>query len=318
MAHGTAGQRRSMTIRARSRLAPAVWMLATFAGLTTARADEFSPPPVLGHVNPVVPATGQLPGPPPNAVLTARNTNPAAAVANHPLTPAIDLAYSSLERTKAIRDCSFVFVRREEINGQLIDYDYMFMKVRNEPFSVYIYCLGPVTPKGQEAIYIDGRNDGKVWAHPAGVLNKVIGTVSLLPKGPRMMEGNRYPMTDAGPLKLLKKLIEYHEDERKYGECEVRILPGVKVDDRDCTCVQVVHPVRLQNFSFHKVCVFYDNEWKLPIRWEAYDWSRTTGSEPPLVEEYTFRELKFNSGMTDTDFDTTNPTYSFKRKRIGR
>jgi hypothetical protein len=318
MTHAKAGQAQNLSVRSWTPLARLAGVLAAIASLTSLTPSwaqqEFPPAQVPVPANPGAPAMGQVSRPLPPVVLTARNSNPAAAASNHPLNPALDLAYAALERANAIRDCSFTFVRREEIDGELTDHDYMFMKVRNEPFSVYIYCHGPVTPKAQEAIFIDGRNDGKAWAHPTGLLNKIVGTISLLPTGPRMMEGNRYPMTDAGPVKMLKKLIEHHEEERKYGECDVRITPGVKVDARDCTCVQVIHPTRRQNFSFHKVCIFYDNEMKLPIRWEAYDWPRETSGDPPLVEEYTYRELKFNPGLTDVDFDINNPAYNFKRK----
>lgn len=294
-----------------TRISCVATMLATLIASTPALAQQVAPPPRPVPGYPVVPATAQVPVSPPQGPLLARNTNPAAV--NHPLNPALDLAYIALERTRTIRDCSFMFVRREEVNGRLIDHDFMFMKVRNEPFSVYVYCLGPVTPKGQEAIFVDGLNDGKVWAHPSGLLNKVVGTVSLLPSSARMMEGNRYPMTDAGPLKMLRKLIDYHEKERKFGECEVQISPGVKVDTRDCTCVQVMHPFRRKDFDFHRVCIFYDNELKLPIRFEAYDWPRTPGGEPPLVEEYTYRDLRFNAGLTNLDFDINNPAYGFKQ-----
>ena len=39
---------------------------------------------------------------------------------------------------------------------------------------------------------------------------------------------------------------------------------------------------------------------------------RPPAEEPPLVEEYTYANLKFNLGFTDADFDVNNPQYGFK------
>ena len=72
-----------------------------------------------------------------------------------------------------------------------------FSRFRHEPFSVYLYCLGPNKPKGQEVIYVEGRNNNEVLAHSTG-LKKIVGTLSLESTSPRMMEGNLYPITNIG------------------------------------------------------------------------------------------------------------------------
>jgi hypothetical protein len=35
------------------------------------------------------------------------------------------------------------------------------------------------------------------------------------------------------------------------------------------------------------------------------------GSEPPLIEEYTYTDIKTNVGLTDSDFDVRNRKYHF-------
>ena len=64
---------------------------------------------------------------------------------------------------------------------------------------------------------------------------------------------------------------------------------------------------------FHKVLLFIDREHGLPIRFEAYDWPRSPGAAPDLIEEYTYNDLKTNVGLTDRDFDPNNASYSFGR-----
>jgi hypothetical protein len=48
------------------------------------------------------------------------------------------------------------------------------------------------------------------------------------------------------------------------------------------------------------------------VRYESYDWPRTPGGQPELIEEYTYLNLKFNVGLTDADFDRGNPAYRLK------
>jgi hypothetical protein len=242
---------------------------------------------------------------------TARNTPPTAAV-DHPLKRAIDLASASLERCRQVQDLSYTFVKREEVNGKLSGHEAMFMKVRHQPFSVYVQTLGPVQPKGQEAIYVEGRNNGKVLAHVTGFRHRLVGTISLAPDSSEMMEGNRYSLVSAGPQNMLHKVLGLYQREMSEGAgSDVQLYVGAKVDGRSCTCVQVSHSERKPSFTFQMTRIFYDDETGLPIRWEAYDWPKQAGEAPPIAEEYTYRNVHLNCGLTDADFDTKNTTYGF-------
>ena len=43
-----------------------------------------------------------------------------------------------------------------------------------------------------------------------------------------------------------------------------------------------------QNFKFHVARMFFDNELKIPIHFDAYLWPAQAGGEPPLEESYTY------------------------------
>jgi len=235
-------------------------------------------------------------------------------IVEHPLMPAIRWAYTGIQDIEKIQDYSAVMVKRERIGDRLNDPEYMFIKVRHKPMSVYMYFLEPAGLKGQEVIWVEGQNDGKMWAHPGGIRNKLIGTVSLDPTGPIAMQGNRYPVTEIGVLNLVRRLIEVGEQDSQYGECEVKFFEGAKINDRICTCIQVVHPVPRRNFRFHLARIYVDKELNIPIRYESYDWPREPGGRPELIEEYTYLNVKINNGFTDEDFDIRNPKYSFRSK----
>jgi hypothetical protein len=203
-------------------------------------------------------------------------------------------------------------VKRERINGKLNEYEYMFIKIRHKPFSVYLYFLGPPSLRGQEVIFIDGKNNGNMWAHTTGVQDKLVGTVSLKPDGLVAMRNQRYPLTEIGMTNMVRRLIEVGQHDMNYGECEVKFFPGAKINDRSCTCIQVTHPTPRKNFLFHVARIFVDDEYNLPLRYESYDWPKEAGGAPELLDEYTFLNLKLNNGFTDEDFDIHNPRYRFR------
>ncbi len=234
-------------------------------------------------------------------------------VNEHPLAPALRWAKTGLKQAQRYRDYSCLLVKRERVHGRVTDHQYVRLKVRHEPFSVYACFITPEA--GQEAIYVAGQNDGRLWAHPAGRRkSQLVGTISLRPNSARAMQGNRHPITHTGVLNLAQRLIEHAENDMRYGECEVKYFPGAKVNDRECTCVQVTHPRPRREFAYHLAKIFVDDQLNLPIRFESYTWPEQDGGQPPLLEEYTFLNLKTNNGFTDRDFDVRNPDYGFPQK----
>ena len=259
----------------------------------------------------------EQPGLLPNGGAAEGNVGAPDAVANtapgqHPLEPALALAAKGLANVKAnIQDYSCTVVKRERISGELKPHEYMFAKIRHQPFSVYLYFLAPDSVKGQEVIYVDGRNDGNMLAHAGSGVRAMVGTVSLKPQSMLAMQGNRYPITELGVENLAKRLVEVAEHDKQFGECEVNFYPEAKVNGRICTCVQVVHPVPRRNFRFHLARVYIDDELLIPIRYEAYDWPTEQGGQPVLMEEYTYMNVKVNNGFTDADFDPSNTASKF-------
>ncbi len=249
----------------------------------------------------------------PRALLGAGQPN------EHPLMPTLRWASQGLRDIEKIQDYSAIVVKQERIDNKLNEPEYILTKVRHRPFSVYLRFLKPEDLKGQQSIYLGGTvgQKGKMWGHGSG-MKKMFGWVPLDPTGPLAMKGNRYPITEIGLLNLVNRLVEVGEKDIKYGECEVKFYQGAKINDRSCTCIQVVHPKPRSNFLFHLARIFVDDEINLPIRYEAYDWPAKPGGPPELTEEYTYLNLKLNNGFTDADFDIQNPEYGSRTARSAR
>jgi len=251
----------------------------------------------------------------------APNFDAETQVREHPLAPALRIAREGLENIRNnVRDYSCTLVKRERVDGKLLDAEYIFTKIRRErledgrvkaPFSVYMRFVAPKAIKGREVLYIKGQNNGKLLGHEGGRL-KAIPAVWLDPDS-RGTRNKRYPITEVGIENLVGQLIEVAEEDSKYGECEVYIFDNAKVNGRACKCIHVIHPVPRKNFRFHKAQIFIDQELNLPIRYASWSWPTKKGGAPVLLEEYTYTNLKLNCGFTDDDFNRDNPTYDFRR-----
>jgi len=241
----------------------------------------------------------------------------------HPLDPALDIARNGLQNIRTtVNDYTCTLVKRERVDGKLLDYEYMFVKVRNRkvvdnkvvtPFSVYMYFLKPTEVKGREVMFIEGRNEDKMVAHEGGTAGKYLPTVWIHPTGVIAMRNQRYPITDLGIENLVLKLIERGELDKAAGrrDCEVTFHENAKINGRKCTLLQVKNAVATENLDFHMAQIFIDDELNVPIRHVAYDFPPKPGDPLPVIEEYTYLNLKINVGLTDKDFDHTNEEYNF-------
>jgi hypothetical protein len=233
-----------------------------------------------------------------------------STVKEHPLVPVIRWAEAERPKIAQIKDYSAIVTKQECVNGTVQEAQVMEVKIRHKPFSVYIKFLYPKSMAGQEAIYFEGKNDNKIVAHGVGI-QRTFGTLRIDPTGIIAMRGNKYPVTEIGILNLADKLLEVGKKDVKFGECVVNYSEGVKIDGRDCTMIQVTHPIPRSNFIFNIARIFVDKELNMPIRYESYDWPKKEGAKVTLIEAYTYQQLKLNVGFTDLDFDHKNPIYSY-------
>jgi hypothetical protein len=208
------------------------------------------------------------------------------------------------DRLTKLRDYSATFVRRELVEGQLRDREKMSLKIRHEPFSVYLRWLGD----GQEALYVQGRNDNRLLVSPNTGLARFVGTLALPVSSPKVMSESRYPITEIGMLNLVERIIgewkqvgaagsQWNEDKES--------VNGVK------TRRFTVHfGSRRVNPDYSKTVLNLSVKDGYPLRIENYGWTRS-GKPGALVEYYEYRDIRPNIGLSDVAFDQENRQYSF-------
>jgi hypothetical protein len=229
----------------------------------------------------------------------------------HKLAPVIRVLKTCQDEIdRNVRDYSCTLVKRERVDGDLLDYEHIYMKVMHQPFSVYMSFLKPYT--GREVVYIAGQNNGSMVVLDAG-FKRMLGKMNLDPNGTLAMRGQKHPITDVGIRNLTAKLTKLWEAETQFGECDVTTNANTKINGRSTTMVQVVHPTPRQEFTFNVSRLFLDNELKVPIHFDGFKWPEKQGAEPPLEESYTYTNLKLNNGFTARDFDANNNPEIFKQ-----
>ncbi len=239
---------------------------------------------------------------------------------DHPIDPALEIARQSLLHTQLnINDYTGLFVKRCRVDGVLPPLQFAEIKIRERkvengmitiPMGVYLDFLKPADVEGREVIWLEGANDGNMLVHQGGLARFV--TLTLAPNGYLAMRGQRYPITDVGIENLLRKIIETAERDRQYGECDVQIFRNAKVGEIECTMVQLTHPVPRPHFDFYRAQVFFSNDLKVPIRYKSWTWPESVGAQPPVQDEYNYLRLELNVGLTDHDFDSSNPEYRYR------
>lgn len=224
----------------------------------------------------------------------------------HPLAPAVAAANSSRESLAKIKDYSATFTKREHIKGQLLK-SVMELKVRQEPFSVYLKYMEPHA--GREVLYVDGLNKGNFLVHEEGI-KALAGTLSLSPTGNEALKENRHPVTEIGLHRMLDLLLNQWELEAKYGEISVK-QSDEKVGEIDCKVFEATHPQQRAHFKFHKTKLFIDKLTNFPVRVEQYSFPSKSGDTAPIVEEYIYTNIQTNLGLSESDFDRKNKSYRF-------
>lgn len=202
-----------------------------------------------------------------------------------------------------VRDYMGTFVKEERVNGVLQPEQYIELRVRQQPFGVYLKWQGPKSFVGQEAMFVSGKNDNKLRAKGTG-LAALAGYVSLDPRDPRAMAQSRHVITETGLGNLIDTIAKNAEIGRRFPPSVVQTkFSDYAFQGKPHTCMETTHLTNNGQFYAHRTLVFFDKDTKLPVRFEAYDWPVPGGNpKGEKLEVYSYINLKFNVGLTDAAF----------------
>ncbi|MBX3441007.1 MAG: DUF1571 domain-containing protein [Planctomyces sp.] len=226
---------------------------------------------------------------------------------SHVLAAPLRRAAKALSDFESVQDYQATFVRQELVGKSLIK-SRMALKLRHDPFSVYVKYLEPNA--GREAIYVEGQHDNLVLAHETGFAS-LVGTLRLDPKGKLAMEGNRYPITMIGIRKMVESVIEQWLQFAASEDVKVNFYPDAKIADQSCQVYETLLAAPVNNLAYQTIRLYFDAESGLPIRSQSYGFAEKNAAKPPLLEDYHYQSLKMNVGLSNSDFDTANFEYNY-------
>ena len=201
--------------------------------------------------------------------------------------------------------------KQERISGKLLPEQTYFLKVRQDPFAVYMKCIQPVA--GRELIYAEGYHDNHVIGHPVGLSRLLVPRLKLPPDHPMILAESRHPMNQAGLGNLIRKLIGFRRKDLEESD-EVTVLDRlVTPEGKSWLRSTHVHLQPRPGRPLSETEILYDPLSRIPFRFTGYDWPAPGQPEKPLGERYCYEDLVPDAGLTPHDFDPSNPEYAFHR-----
>lgn len=200
------------------------------------------------------------------------------------------------------RDYSGYMVRQERIGGKLKDEQTAEIRVRTDPFCIYTLTLAPKALFNQELAYMSGKKDDKVRAKPAGIAG-VPGFVTVAADDGKANVDSKYTLTNTGIGAVLKRVEAALDAEAAAKNTPQVIATDYKFNDRPCTRYEIFCDRPHAKRFAARMVVYIDTEWKLPVRFEAYDAPKGGEKTGELTECVSFVKLIFNAGLGDAVFD---------------
>ena len=203
----------------------------------------------------------------------------------------------------AVKDYSCYLMVQENVKGKLQEPSVIQFKMRNEPFSVYMNWRDPKELKGQEVVYVAGKNNNKMKVKSTKFGGPLIGFVSIDVNDPRVLQNSRHTIREAGIGNMIDQNLKYWEIARKMGKSTASVAP-FKCNGRECVRVEVTSLARSSESYCYRTVIFLEKDSKIPIRLENYDWPHQGGNPAgDLLEMFSYTNLQFNVGLRDADFD---------------
>ncbi len=218
-----------------------------------------------------------------------------------------------------VPDYTASFYKQERLNGVLSDGSTIEMKMKHEPFSVYMKWLSG-SDRGQQAIYVEDQNDGKLLVQPGGIKGRLTGVLSLDTDGSLAMAKSLHPVTQVGILELARTVLKYQEKDLERGTgFQCHLLDGQSFDDRPCYVFTCLYESPEFNSEYRKSILYIDKELSIPMCVKNFCWAKDanpeTIDEETLIEFYAYSDLKMMKKLDVNDFNAKNRAYRMRVRR---
>jgi len=214
----------------------------------------------------------------------------------------------SIQAMEKIPAYSATLEQQVQKRGRVLDADWIDIKIRRSPFSVYLKWHGD----NQEVIYVEGLNDGRLLAHPTRGLASLRPVWKIRPDSQQAMKSSRYPLTEIGIEKLSKIALDFYQQNKNVQKEIVCISIPVLADGRPATAFEVRFANDSISPQYATSRLTFDHETEFLVSLESHSWG-ADGKPGELLEMYRYHRITPNSELNDVDFSELNPEYNFRR-----
>ena len=126
------------------------------------------------------------------------------------------------------------------------------------------------------------------------------------------MQGQKYPISEIGLVRLVEKLIERGAEDLDNPDISISINRDHVHDERPAKLIRIRRSQpsgKQDDFSLAEITI--DIERNLVVAYRSFGWPAKEGEPPPLLESYFYYDLETNVGLSEQDFDPTNSQYEF-------
>ena len=217
---------------------------------------------------------------------------------------------------KSVETYSAVFHKKERIDGDLSELQSIEMKVRQSPqFAVHMRWRNG--DRGRQVLYSEDYEDGEMVVKLGGFKGRLLPAIKLDPNGSRAMSEARHPVTNAGILGMVEKIISHREHDLKCGHgVHCQRLPNQEFDERDCYCFLFEYESPEVARDYRKSILLIDSRRHIPVMARNFVWAAEADDltaqeldDLTLVEDYSFTEIDFDRELTAVEFSRDNPRY---------
>ena len=228
----------------------------------------------------------------------------ATATPQSPLRQYRELLSQAEERLRQVTGYTATFVQQIRKGDRLLDAEEIRIKVRHEPFSVYM----DFGQKGLQVLYVDGANDGRLLARRTrGLLQR---TLRLDPTSRIAMMSNRQPVTELGLLGLVLQAERTMDACPPHSDITCEISPAEVAGESVQEYTVTFGSPSIQE-TYSKCLVCFRTDEPIPVCITCYGWT-DDGAPGELIEHYLYRDVQFDAELADADFDPENAAYAFR------
>lgn len=231
----------------------------------------------------------------------------------------IAMLHEALVRLDGVSTYTATFERQERVGDELLDGQTMFMKMRHEPFSVFLNVTDGAHT-GRQIIYPKADDDPRMLVQ----LTRFGGRLPAIPLEPTSalaMKECRYPITMAGIKEITKQALDLRQRELAHGPLVTTMMrDDASFDGRPAYEFTVEYDKpELSEASYRRCEIHIDAKLMVPVQIRNWTWAELVPDADPanvdestLLEHYVFRNVDLDIQLDDTDFDCENEQYAFR------